>query len=218
MENKSVALIHTGAVVIAPTNQELNQVMPGVRIINYLDDKIVADLRDADLAASVPLRLQNLVEAAKEAGAQVAMYTCSSISETAAAVSESAGLPVLRIDEAMADQAVSQAQSITVLATLPTTCGPTVRLLEERAARQGKSPQIADVVIPGAFAAVASGDRETHDSLVAAAVTEAAENSDVIVLAQASMAGVAESVTVEVPVLSSIGPGMKRLAQWLDGC
>ena len=79
-----VAFLHTGAVVIAPVADLARQHLGAATTVNYLDDKIVADLGDADLAASVPERIADLVQAAKSAGADIVMLTCSSISQLAA--------------------------------------------------------------------------------------------------------------------------------------
>ena len=134
-----IAFLHTGAVVIAPVADLARVHLGGATTINYLDDKIVADLGDADRAASVPERIADLVQAAQSAGADLVMLTCSSISHLAAPTAERVGIPVLRIDEAMADQAVSIGSRITVLATLSTTLTPTTALIRERAA-------LADVI------------------------------------------------------------------------
>ena len=119
---------------------------------------------------------------------------------------------MLRIDEAMADEAVSIGSRIAVLATLATTLTPTTALIRERAALAGASPEIAAEVIDGAFAAVSAGDRQTHDRLVAAAIERTAATADVVVLAQASMASAADAAHVDVPVLTSLEPGIKRLS------
>src|SRR5215213_6235865 len=100
---RRVALLHTGAVVIAPVTELVRSLLPGTTAVNYLDDRIVADLADPDRASSVPERVADLVAAAKSAGAEAVMLTCSSISGLAEELSRAAGIPVLRIDEAMAD-------------------------------------------------------------------------------------------------------------------
>lgn len=210
-----VAFLHTGAVVIAPVIESARAALPDATLVNYLDDRIVADLGDAERAASVADRLAHLAEAARDAGADVVMLTCSSISGYAAPTAERAGIPVLRIDEAMADRAVATGTRIAVIATLPTTLEPTVTLLRERAALVGAAPEILDEVVDGAFAAVSSGDRPQHDALVAAAIERLAARADVVVLAQASMASAAERAVVSVPVLTSIRPGIERLAELL---
>lgn len=206
-----IALLHTGAVVISPIMEFVKRELPEATAINYLDDRIVADLGDDARAASVPVRIADLAKAAVEAGAEVILLTCSSISELAEATALEVGVPILRIDEAMADEAVASGDRIAVLATLATTCAPTTRLIEERAALVGRSPQIRSIVVDGAFAAVASGDRPAHDTLVAAAIREAAAEADVVVLAQASMASAAGAAEVSISVLTSLESGVKRL-------
>ncbi len=207
-----VAFLHTGAVNIAPFGELAAELLPGAVVVNYLDDRIVADLTDPARAASVPGRVEALIRAAAAGGADAVMFTCSSISELAAPASVAAGIPVLRVDEAMADAAVASGRRIRVLATLATTSRPTTALLRERARVAGLHPEISDEVVDGAFEAVVAGDRATHDHLVGAAISRAAADADVIVLAQASMAGAARSVDVGVPVLTSPRSGVERLA------
>jgi Asp/Glu/hydantoin racemase len=211
-----IALLHTGAVVIAPVMEFVRQELPEATAINYLDDCIVADLGNPEFSSSVPGRVGELARAAAEAGADAILLTCSSISELAGATSAQVGVPILRIDEAMADEAVASGDRITVLATLATTCEPTTRLIRERAALAGREPSIGSVVIEGAFAAVSAGDRAEHDRLVAAAIEAGAENTDVIVLAQASMASAAAAAHVDVPVLTSLESGVKRLRRLVE--
>jgi len=211
-----IAFLHTGAVVIPPVMELAGTLLPEVGTVNYLDDKIVADLGDAERAASVGERLEDLVRAARTSGADAVVLTCSSISGYAAGLSERVGIPVMRIDEAMADEAVAAGQRIAVIATLPTTLGPTSALIAERAALVGASPSIVSEVVDGAFAAVSGGDRPAHDALVRAAIERLAADADVVVLAQASMASAVIGASTAVPVLTSLEPGITRLRDSLD--
>ena len=210
-ESTRVAFLHTGAVVIAPVAELAREFLPGVDTVNYLDDRIVADLRDESRAAGVAARVAELVRAAKTAGADAVMLTCSSISQLAVTTADEVGIPVLRIDEAMADEAVATGDRIAVLATLPTTLEPTLALIGERADLAGARPTVVSEVIDGAFAAVSGGDRASHDRLVADAISRVAADADVVVLAQASMASAADAAHVDVPVLTSLRPGIQRL-------
>ncbi|MFH8251838.1 aspartate/glutamate racemase family protein [Microbacterium sp. B2969] len=216
-EATRIAFLHTGAVNIGPVSERARAALPDATFVNYLDDRIVADLGDPGRAASVPGRIADLVHAARAGGADVVMLTCSSISPLAESLTAEAGIPVLRIDEAMADDAVAAGDRLAVIATLPTTLAPTVALLRERAALAGRSPSIVTEIVEGAFAAVSSGDRARHDELVAAAVERRAADADVVVLAQASMASAADAAAVDVPVLTSIGPGIERLREVVRG-
>ncbi len=210
-----VAFIHTGAVVIPTFTELAGRHLAGVEVQHLLDDKIVADLgRDAE-SSQVPDRLTALGRAAAAAGSSAVIFSCSSISGYAADLQRALGLPVLRIDEAMADRAVTVGTRIAVIATLPTTVRPTAALLRERAERAGRTVQLTETVVDGAFAAVSSGDRARHDELVGAAITESAESHDVIVLAQASMAGAASTVSVGIEVLTSPELGIRRAAEVL---
>ena len=67
----------------------------------------------------------------------------------------------------------------------------------------------------GAFESLMGGDPERHDKLVSDALKQLAGNVDVIVLAQASMARVAENLDSSdcpVPILTSPGIAIDYLA------
>ncbi|HEX9151814.1 MAG TPA: aspartate/glutamate racemase family protein, partial [Flavobacterium sp.] len=133
--------------------------------------------------------------------------------ETAATLS---GVPVIRVDQAMADEAVQISNKIGVIATLPTTLEPTSDLVKRRAAVAGKNVMISSKLCEGAFEALMSGDTAKHDEMVAAALKELMKEVDVIVLAQASMARVVDGLTDEekrIPILASPAIAMKKLAE-----
>ncbi|GAA3865069.1 family 78 glycoside hydrolase catalytic domain [Tessaracoccus defluvii] len=210
-----IAFLHTGAVVIPGIEALAHEALPEAEVLSLLDPTVVRDLTEGgDVAATVPGRLIALAVEAREAGADALMFTCSSISGLAGDVQRAAGLPVLRIDEAMADTAAA-GERIAVIATLPTTLEPTIRLIRERAELQGLSPAIDRVLVEGAFDAVVAGDGDRHDALVGAAIVAAADSADVIVLAQASAARAAAKVSVAVPVLTSPELGVARFASFV---
>ncbi|TCC35331.1 aspartate/glutamate racemase family protein [Kribbella speibonae] len=208
-----IAFLHTGAVVIPTFATLAAEHLPGVEVQNLLDDKIVADLGRGATAEQVAQRLADLGGAAVAAGAEAVMFTCSSISQYAGPLADRLGVPVHRVDEAMADEAVRAGDRVSVIATLATTVQPTAALLRERAELQGREVQIDEVVVPGAFEAAVAGDRVRHNELVAEAIKAAA--GDVVVLAQASMASAAEGLDLAVPVLTSPERGIRRLAEQL---
>ncbi|HZX06388.1 aspartate/glutamate racemase family protein [Kribbella sp.] len=146
-----VAFVHTGAVVIPAFARLAAEHLPRVEVQNLLDDKIVADLGRGAAPEDVARRLADLGDAAVAGGAEAVMFTCSSISQYAGPLAERLGVPVYRVDEAMADEAVAAGESITVIATLPTTVRPTGALLRERAELAGRAVTIDEVVVEGAF-------------------------------------------------------------------
>ena len=104
---------------------------------------------------------------------------------------------------------------IGVIATLQTSLEPTADLISRRAAIAGKNIELTSKLCEGAFEALMSGDAATHDTKVAAALKELSQQVDVIVLAQASMARVVETLKPEdlrVPILASPGIAVNYLA------
>jgi Asp/Glu/hydantoin racemase len=132
--------------------------------------------------------------------------------ETAATL---ASVPVLRVDQPMADRAVADGRRIGVIATLRTTLEPTADLIRRRAAAAGKPVDLTSRLCEGAFDALMGGDPARHDALVAAALRELVAQADVIALAQASMARVVESLDEadrRVPILASPPLAIEYLA------
>jgi methionine synthase I (cobalamin-dependent) len=105
----------------------------------------------------------------------------------------------------------SRTGRIAVLATLEATIGPTGRLLERAAS--GSDVAVDVTVVDGAADARARGDDGEHDRLVLDAIVEFAGRTDVIVLAQASMAAALGDAEVPVPVLSSPEGGVRSLVE-----
>jgi Asp/Glu/hydantoin racemase len=151
-------------------------------------------------------RLISQIASAEEAGANAVLVTCSSIGPGVTLAQELFEIPVLRIDDAMAEKAVRQARTIGVLATLRTTLDPTTALLREKAAQAGRTVELVECLCEGAFPAVLAGDTATHDRMLRQALMEDLKGVDLIVLAQASMARVVSTLTadgLQAPVLSS---------------
>jgi Asp/Glu/hydantoin racemase len=156
------------------------------------------------------------VESAAEAGADLVVVTCSSIGPAVDASRDFLDVPVLRVDEPMAEEAVRIGTRIGVVATLASTLEPTAELVRRRAREAGKEVEVTARVCDGAFEALQAGDRDRHDELVREALREVISGSDVVVLAQASMARVVETLgDVDVPVLASPRLAVQRVAELL---
>jgi len=112
----------------------------------------------------------------------------------------------IRIDEPMVDKAISIGERIGVAATAPTTLKPTTEMVTARAKVIGKDVKVDSVLCKGAYDAMFSGDQETHDNIVRDSLRQLMKHNDVILLAQASMARVIDTIPADeriVPILSS---------------
>jgi aspartate/glutamate racemase len=154
-------------------------------------------------------------------GADAILVTCSSIGEAAEAARSSVRIPIVRVDAAMARDAVRLAAAavagttgkarVAVLATNTATLGPTTRLIEREAAAADAPIAVLASVVKGAVAARDADDPAEHDRLIAEAVEAESGTADVIVLAQASMAAAASSAETHIPILTSPNGGVADL-------
>ncbi|MBJ6110458.1 aspartate/glutamate racemase family protein [Hymenobacter sp. BT523] len=216
MPPKTLALVHTSATLVPVFQQLCAELLPGVQTFNIVDDSLVRTInREGSLTPAVARRVVGYVNSAEAGGADYVLVTCSSIGAAVEQAAGLAGVPVLRVDEPMADEAVRTGRRIGVIATLPTTLGPTADLVQRRAARAGQEIELTSVLCEGAFEALMSGDGATHDAIVAAALKKLATTVDVVVLAQASMARVVDTLAAAdrpVPILASPGIAIRQLA------
>jgi Asp/Glu/hydantoin racemase len=216
---KTLGLIHTSATLVPVFQQLISQSLPGINVFNIVDDSLIKDvIAKGELTARTARRVVNYVGSAEMAGADFIMVTCSSIGAAVEASAALTGIPVLRVDQPMADLAVQKGKRIGVIATLPTTLAPTSDLVRRRAALAGKEIELTSRLCEGAFDALMSGNAALHDSMVAEALKELSAGVDVIVLAQASMArvvdGLSEAVK-RVPILASPPTAIAYLASIL---
>ena len=216
MKRKTLGLVHTSATLVPVFAQLCKDKLPGVNVFNISDDSLVKGIIAAgSLTAQISRRVAGYLESAELAGADYILVTCSSIGPAVEAAAKLIAVPVLRVDQPMADKAVQTGKRIGVIATLRTTLEPTADLIQRRAQQAGKQIQLTSRLCEGAFDALMSGDGAKHDSLVATALKELSKQVDVIVLAQASMARVVDGLPAadkRVPILASPGLAVDYLA------
>ncbi len=215
----TLALIHTSATLVPIFQQLCKTHLPSVKTFNIVDDSLVSGIRaKGSLTADIARRVQAYVSSAEAGGADHILVTCSSIGPAVEASAKFSAVPVLRVDQPMADQAVKTGRRIGVIATLSTTLEPTSDLVQRRAAAAGKQIELSSVLVEGAFEALMAGDSATHDTKVAAALRELSSKVDVILLAQASMARVVDTLPPEdkrIPILASPPIAIQHLATLL---
>ena len=215
MINK-VGFVHTGVAVANMIKPMIPERLPGISTFHIVDDSLIQDLLQAgQFNASILRRLCKQVELAEEAGAQLIMVTCSSIAPGVDVARKMVSVPVMKIDEPMAEKAVSLSDRIGLLATAKTTMGPSSQLIEDKASEAGKKVRMLNVLCAEAFDSFLRGDMKTHDRILKEAASELKGKVGVVVLAQASMGHLAKTVEeiTGVPVLTSPGLAMDALVK-----
>lgn len=216
---KSMAIIHTSFALVEVLGNYAKEMLPGVRVINIVDDSLLADVMGkGEVDISVTRRMCSCFMMAEEANAQVVLNACSTVSETVDVARPLVKIPIVKIDEPMAKLAVSMGKNIAVLVTVQTTIGPTSRLIERMAKEAGKEVSIKSWLCKGGFELLMEGEKEKHDRMVREHIQQASEQMDVVVLAQGTMSRLVHQLdkSVSRKVLSSPRGGMEEIKRILE--
>jgi Asp/Glu/hydantoin racemase len=210
---RTVVVVHTGPATVQPIKQQFQQILPDVRVVNIMDDSLLNDVMAAGhLTEAVTGRIFSYMQLGQQMGAVALLNACSSVGEAASAARPAISIPLIKIDDVMAERAVATGSRIGVVATVKTTLEPTVRLIRAKAAAAGKSIDVTEALAEGAFQALLDGKSEVHDEIVKHTIESLADKVDVIVLAQVSMARLVPALTgMTVPVLSSPQSGVEAV-------
>jgi aspartate/glutamate racemase len=204
---ETLVLVHTIPLLVDAFSRWCADLLPGVRVLHILDQPMLERINERGATtAEDEERLAGHIALAEAIGADAVLVTCSTVSLCVDAVRGRFDVPVVKIDEAMAAEAVRLGNRIAVVATAQTTLAPSRALLLAEAARHGRPIEVTTRLVDAALPALLAGDAATHDRLVDAAVREEADRSDVVVLAQATMARVLDVIAgrpTPVAVLSS---------------
>ncbi|GAA4267396.1 aspartate/glutamate racemase family protein [Frondihabitans peucedani] len=216
---QKVAILHTSFVFVSVEpviNDLIAEMMPDAEVLHFVDSDVLATVvREQGISQKSEDRMVHLAQAAEAAGADIIFSACSSLGPTLDAAARAVDIPVIKIDEAMAIRAATEGSRIGVLATVPTTLGPTSDLIAAKALELGREVSIEQRLAAGAFDVLMGGDREKHDALVIEQAVALAGEVDIIVLAQASMNRLADvlSERTGLVVLSSPRMGVEFLAE-----
>ncbi|WP_082557180.1 aspartate/glutamate racemase family protein [Modestobacter sp. Leaf380] len=215
---KKIAILHTSFVFVSvepAINDLIAELIPDAEVLHFVDSDVLATVvREQGISTRSEERMTHLAQAAEAAGADIIFSACSSLGPALDVAATHVSTPVLKIDEAMAIRAAGEGSRIGVLATVPTTLGPTSDLIAAQARAQGREVSLQQRLCPGAFDVLMSGDRERHDAMIAEQAVDLAREVDLIVLAQASMSRLAGTLadTTGLTVLTSPRMGVDLLA------
>lgn len=214
---KTVVVVHTGPITIQPLKDQFKRLMPDVRMINIIDDSLLNDVLEAGhLTKEVSKRIYMYMEQAQNMKVDLILNACSSVGEATDTVKNLISVPIIKIDESMANEASEIGTKIGVVATLKTTLDPTVRLIQKKADEKQKQIEVVEKIAEGAFQALLDGNGDKHDQILKDTIEDLMEQVEVVVLAQVSMARLVPSLgDTKVPVLSSPKSGVAAVKEAL---
>ncbi|MCJ8337513.1 MAG: hypothetical protein MJK10_03490 [Pseudomonadales bacterium] len=190
MPNKSLAFLHTSLVHIETFGYIIKELDVKFNVVHEVNESLLNRAiefgLDSDLQRDIKTQMRQLAVD----GAAVVVCTCSTIGEVAEQSADThLSFQAMRIDRAMADKAVLSADRILVVAALKSTLQPTVQLLESSALNAGREVQLSTVTVESAWQLFGAGEIDNYHRCIARTINSQYHDYDIIVLAQASMAG-----------------------------
>ena len=203
-----IGLVYTSTTpeLIELVNKEVRaQFGSDAELLHYEDPSILSEIREHGYVTTAPAaRLISMFMQAAQDGADAVLNICSSVGEVADCAQDAAryiGVPIVRIDEEMCRDAVRRGKRIGVMATLPTTLGPTTNTVKRVAREMNREITIVDSLVDGAFGL----DQDQFRALLLNNAEQIKDQIDILLLCQGSMAYCEEYLEekIGVPVVSS---------------
>ena len=208
--NYDITFLHTGEIHVATFEQLLGELDDGIRAQHIVDEELLNSARQDGITPDLEKRIDAAMLKGVADESSLVVCTCSSIGGVAEETGARHGFKSMRIDRAMADDAVDMGKKTLVLAALESTLAPTAELIKSSAERKGKSPEIELKQVENAWPHFESGNLDNYSRRIGEAIVEYANDFDVVVLAQASMSKAVDYCEgVTTPVLSSPRIGVK---------
>lgn len=175
-------------IIYTPFAKPFEEKNPDLKIYNIMDDSLLVDTRTYNgMTPTIASRMLNYAKAAENSGAEGIIVTCTSVNEATKLIKPLLNIPMINIEEPVAEMAVQNGKKIGILATLPTSPAAIGRVIQEKADEMGKTIEIIPRVAEGAFDVLCAGDRAKHDEMVREELYKLAQEVDVIAFAQISM-------------------------------
>lgn len=146
----------------------------GVELFHTVRPDLLADAElDGGLTPAIAQRTMAVLRELSE-NADAVLLTCSTLGPSADELAEKSEKPVLRVDAALASEAVRDGGNVVALCAVETTVAPTRDLFERVAGVTGATVDVQ--VVHGAWDVFKSGDNQTYLRMIADAANTALQN------------------------------------------
>jgi Asp/Glu/hydantoin racemase len=213
-----LAIVHFTRAAIDPIQAVFGPRLSGdVEILHFLDEAIFFHtLQHGPHASAVLKRVEDLLISAAGCGARVIVSSGSSLSPAIDLTSDRVSVPVVKIESALAAEAVARFRDVAVVVTKRSNVEPFKNLLDRLSRARGKRLRVRFSVQEAAFAALLDNAPDLHDEIVLQTIAMTArEGADAILLPQVSVARIMPRLPgdVGVPVLSSVPLSVEAVAE-----
>jgi Asp/Glu/hydantoin racemase len=214
----ALGIHHTAPFLVDVFKALLDERLPTIESFHMVDESLVQEAqREGGLTPEILRRVEIETGLARDAGADLVLYTCATISPAADILRPKLSIPLIKIDEPAAVRAVALGERIQLICTSKTAIESVKSVIEEKAREAGKRVTVVTHVEHEAYAMRRNGDKAGHDRSVVDGAMKLPRNYDVLVLGQASMAHLAPELekALGVPVLGNTTLCIDAIAEWL---
>ena len=210
-------LIHTSPASLDELKSLFHEILPDVEMVNIIDDSLLEEVkRNGSITPQIISRMCSYVQVAKTLKPDIIFNQCSSVGEAFDIARTQAECLTLKIDEPMAEKAVSLGNRIGVVATVASTVKPSSNLIRNTAKKLGREITVTEYLVDGALDMLMRGEKDKHNELVIKEIRKAEQENDVVVLAQGSMTAILPLLKeTEKPVLTSPRLAVERVKDLL---
>lgn len=209
-----LGIIHTTYETFHSIEKLAKERIPNLEVLNLPDERVLAGTVRGESMVNGEEDWIRYAEELEKLGADVILSASATIADHLEAVRGKVGVPVYRIDEAMAEQAIEMGGSIIVFGITEETMKPTVELIRQKAKQKGVELQLDTVLIKDAFSALQDSNKRQHDRLIIDTIDNYSQESDLMVLAEAHMAEALYEETHEHDkLLTSPVPAIEKIQQ-----
>ena len=167
-----VVLIHTSPVSLNDLKALFKEIIPDVEMVNIIDDSLLDEVKkNGKINANIISRMCAYVQVAKTMKPDLIFNQCSSVGEAFDIARTQADCKTLKIDEPMAEKAISLGSKIGVVATVASTVQPSSDLIRNTAKKCGKDVCVNEYLVDGALDILMSGDVDKHNDLAQGSMT-----------------------------------------------
>ncbi len=159
---------------MAPVAQAFEQLWPQARLTNLLDDSLSPDLAAAGrITEALTARMVGLARYVRDQGADGILYTCSAFGPAIEAAAADVGIPTLKPNEAMFEEALALCARAGVdaraglVTTFAPAAGPMRAEFEEMALLHAQPACLDSACADGAMGLLQAGQPQAHDQRVA---------------------------------------------------
>ena len=203
-------------IIFNPFGKPFAEENPDIEVYNIMDDSLLVDTRRYNgMTPVIASRMLNYAKAAESSGADGVICTCTSVNHATKMIRPLLNIPMINIEEPVAEMAAKSGKRIGVMGTIPTSPGAISWEIEEKAAEMGKEIEIVPVVVDGAFDVLCAGDRGKHDEMVCEALYKLSKEVDCIAFAQISMS-LLKHEPVDVPLFKIGASGFDKIKELMN--